>query len=195
MPKKNDNSEAPTSSRMENSLFTLTKKFLTLLKQTNNKKLDLNYASEKLNVRKRRIYDIVNILHGLNCLRKINTNIIQWIGDDISLILDTDLDKENFMENEGFGMVDGLEHDIMSKIEVLNEKLRNMVIDRENSKYLYVNFGDLSKMPSLMQKIAFAVKAPHDASLECTEEVDKHVLQMNVIDGKFDVFYIEEKKL
>lgn len=197
MPKKNECSEGPTSSRLENSLFTLTKKFLVLLKESPNKKIDLNFASEKLNVHKRRVYDIVNILDGLNYLRKISTNITQWVGEDINLILDSDLDNINNIDEEdeeSIGMLDSKENEICIEIDKMNMELNKIVVDKSNTKFLYVNFSDLSLMPLLKHKTAFAVKAPHDASLEINEEKNKHILQMNAIDGKFDVFYIEEKK-
>jgi len=49
---------------MENSLGELTKKFVTILKQSENESIDLNQAVVKLNVQKRRIYDITNVLEG-----------------------------------------------------------------------------------------------------------------------------------
>lgn len=194
MIKKTDISEGPTSSRMENSLYTLTKKFLILLLESNNRKIDLNYASKKLNVHKRRIYDIVNILDGLNCLRKISTNIAQWVGEDINLILNSDLDKENAIENESAKALDDRENELCKQIDEMNEELNRIVVNKDNTQFLYVNFRELSHLHILKNKTAFAVKAPHDASLESTEENNKFVLQMNVIDGRFDVFYIEEEK-
>jgi transcription factor E2F3 len=44
--------------------------------------LDLNGAAEQLNVQKRRIYDITNVLAGIGLICKTAKNIIQWKGGD-----------------------------------------------------------------------------------------------------------------
>ena len=40
--------------------------------------LDLNKAAEYLDVQKRRIYDITNVLEGINLITKKSKNNIQW---------------------------------------------------------------------------------------------------------------------
>jgi transcription factor E2F3 len=48
--------------RHDNSLAVLTKKFIELIKNSENCTIDLNEAVTKLGVQKRRIYDITNVL-------------------------------------------------------------------------------------------------------------------------------------
>ena len=50
--------------RYETSLGLLTKKFVSLFHNSSSGTVDLNKASETLNVQKRRIYDITNVLEG-----------------------------------------------------------------------------------------------------------------------------------
>lgn len=52
--------------RQDNSLSVLTKKFIDLIKSSENATIDLNEAVEILKVQKRRIYDITNVLEGIN---------------------------------------------------------------------------------------------------------------------------------
>ena len=52
--------------RQDNSLSVLTKKFIHLIKNSENCTIDLNRAVEELGVQKRRIYDITNVLEGIN---------------------------------------------------------------------------------------------------------------------------------
>lgn len=52
------------SSRAETSLTHLTKRFIDLLRGASEGLLDLNCASQQLEVQKRRIYDITNVLEG-----------------------------------------------------------------------------------------------------------------------------------
>lgn len=41
--------------------------------------VDLNRAAEVLEVQKRRIYDITNVLEGIQLIRKKSKNNIQWM--------------------------------------------------------------------------------------------------------------------
>ncbi len=58
----------------------LTKKFIELIRNSENCTIDLNLAVEELGVQKRRIYDITNVLEGINYVEKIQKNMIKWIG-------------------------------------------------------------------------------------------------------------------
>ena len=42
--------------------------------------LDLNSAVKDLDVQKRRIYDITNVLEGIGLIRKVGKNNSQWKG-------------------------------------------------------------------------------------------------------------------
>lgn len=91
--------EPPTEkySRSEKSLSTLTKKFVEMLKST--EVLDLNIVSSfarrrsiiylilsiqaclALDVnKKRRIYDITNVLEGISLIKKVGKNLYSWTG-------------------------------------------------------------------------------------------------------------------
>ena len=64
----------------QNGLVDLTKKFIELLQTAENQILDLNTAVKDLDVAKRRIYDITNVLEGIGLIRKVGKNNIQWKG-------------------------------------------------------------------------------------------------------------------
>ena len=68
--------------RHDNSLGVLTKKFVSLIQNSENKCIDLNEAvkvfkNQVLNVQKRRIYDITNVLEGIGLIQKKHKNKIQ----------------------------------------------------------------------------------------------------------------------
>lgn len=67
-----------SSTRYDTSLGLLTKKFVSLLQNSDDGVVDLNIASTKLDVQKRRIYDITNVLEGIGILEKKSKNNIQW---------------------------------------------------------------------------------------------------------------------
>jgi E2F/DP family winged-helix DNA-binding domain. len=64
--------------RYDTSLGLLTKRFVGLLQSSPDGVVDLNVASERLDVQKRRIYDITNVLEGIGILEKKSKNNIQW---------------------------------------------------------------------------------------------------------------------
>lgn len=76
-------STAPKSpgerTRYDTSLGLLTKKFVGLIAESPDGVLDLNWATEVLEVQKRRIYDITNVLEGVQLIRKKSKNHIQWL--------------------------------------------------------------------------------------------------------------------
>ena len=63
--------------RYDSSLGLLTKKFVTLIQTAPDGILDLNQAAIQLNVQKRRIYDITNVLEGIGLIEKKSKNNIQ----------------------------------------------------------------------------------------------------------------------
>uniref|UniRef100_A0A8C0FSG3 E2F/DP family winged-helix DNA-binding domain-containing protein n=2 Tax=Strigidae TaxID=30459 RepID=A0A8C0FSG3_BUBBB len=65
--------------RYDTSLGLLTKKFIRLLNESPDGVVDLNRAAEVLEVQKRRIYDITNVLEGIQLIRKKSKNNIQWM--------------------------------------------------------------------------------------------------------------------
>lgn len=64
---------ADTGTRYDTSLGLLTRKFIDLLENSPDGVIDLNVASVQLNVQKRRIYDITNVLEGIGILEKVST--------------------------------------------------------------------------------------------------------------------------
>jgi hypothetical protein len=66
--------------RKENGLVELTKKFICLLVDADDKCLDLNQAMVDLEVQKRRIYDITNVLEGINLIERYKKNHVRWIA-------------------------------------------------------------------------------------------------------------------
>lgn len=71
--------QSPSSScRYDNSLGLLTRKFVQLLKESPDGVIDLNFAAHQLEVQKRRIYDITNVLEGIGLIEKKAKNNVRW---------------------------------------------------------------------------------------------------------------------
>lgn len=65
--------------RFDASLVYLTRKFMDLVKRAPDGVLDLNEVARTLGVRKRRVYDITNVLDGIHLIQKRSKNLIQWV--------------------------------------------------------------------------------------------------------------------
>ena len=82
----NKNDEAQKARPAERSLGWLAVKFLEIASQSESKSVELHQAAESIGVRKRRIYDVTNVLEGLGLFGKASKNRVGWrpqgnIGD------------------------------------------------------------------------------------------------------------------
>ncbi|UMM19363.1 hypothetical protein L5515_014998 [Caenorhabditis briggsae] len=65
--------------RSQQSLGLITQRFMSLRQK--NEIMNLNAVAKELNIPKRRVYDVINVLEGLGYVQKIEKNNIQWIGE------------------------------------------------------------------------------------------------------------------
>nr|ACG37656.1 transcription factor E2F2 [Zea mays] len=150
--------------RYDSSLGLLTKKFLNLLKGAPGGIVDLNNAAETLEVQKRRIYDITNVLEGIGLIEKKLKNNIRWKGvddsrpgevsDDMS-ILQADIDALTLQERN-----------LDERISEMRDRLRGLTEDENNQKWLYVTEEDIKSLPCFQNQTLIAIKAPHGTTLE-----------------------------
>ncbi|TKW39572.1 hypothetical protein SEVIR_1G187500v4 [Setaria viridis] len=149
--------------RYDSSLGLLTKKFINLLKQAPDGILDLNNAAETLEVQKRRIYDITNVLEGIGLIEKTLKNRIRWKGlDDSGVDLDNGISALQ-AEVENLSLQ---EQALDERISDMREKLRGLTEDENNQRWLYVTEDDIKGLPCFQNETLIAIKAPHGTTLE-----------------------------
>ncbi|KAG7010335.1 Transcription factor E2FB [Cucurbita argyrosperma subsp. argyrosperma] len=118
--------------RYDSSLGLLTKKFINLIKQAEDGILDLNKAADTLEVQKRRIYDITNVLEGIGLIEKKLKNRIQWKGLDVSRSGDVDDNYAGLQaEVENLSME---ERGLDEQIREMQERLRDLSEDENNQR-------------------------------------------------------------
>ncbi|XP_034231919.1 transcription factor E2F2-like isoform X2 [Thrips palmi] len=168
--------------RYDTSLGLLTKKFVGLLENSPYGIVDLNVASERLDVQKRRIYDITNVLEGIGILEKRSKNNIQWRGGkmpnqgDSQSRLRTDIQNLTAKENMLDELIRNAEHE-----------LRQL---SEDKRYAYITYQDLRSIPCYAKETVMAIKAPPEAKLEVPHPSGNGGLQMYMksTDGEIEVF-------
>ncbi|KAI3461260.1 hypothetical protein Pfo_017923 [Paulownia fortunei] len=150
--------------RYDSSLGLLTKKFINLIKHAEDGILDLNKAADTLEVQKRRIYDITNVLEGIGLIEKKLKNRIQWKGVDVSRPGEADESLSGLQEEiENLNME---ERRLDERIREMQEKLRGLSEDENNQKWLFVTEEDIKSLPCFQNETLIAIKAPHGTTLE-----------------------------
>ncbi|KAL5808670.1 hypothetical protein ACOSQ3_029361 [Xanthoceras sorbifolium] len=152
------------SCRYDSSLGLLTKKFINLIKHAEDGILDLNKAAETLEVQKRRIYDITNVLEGIGLIEKKLKNRIRWKGLDNSVPGEVDGDASLLQaEIENLSME---EHRLDDQIREMQGRLRDLSENENNQKWLFVSEEDIKNIPCFQNQTLIAIKAPHGTTLE-----------------------------
>ncbi|KAJ7948043.1 Transcription factor [Quillaja saponaria] len=183
--------------RYDSSLGLLTKKFINLMKQADDGILDLNKAADTLEVQKRRIYDITNVLEGIGLIEKKLKNRIQWKGLDVSRPGEVD---NNFASIQA--EVENLtleEHRLDEQIREMQEQLRDLSEDENSQKWLVVTEEDIKGLPCFQNETLIAIKAPHGTTLEVPdpdEAVDypqrRYRIVLRSTMGPIDVYLVSQ---
>ncbi|OQV14438.1 putative Transcription factor E2F3 [Hypsibius exemplaris] len=143
--------EDMSASRFDSSLNVITKKFFELFKTSADGIVDLNEASALLQVPKRRIYDITNVLEGIGLTKKKSKNRVEWIYN-----------KEGVCPEEEDAGTD--EERILNKAL---EDLEKVTLDlfRSERKNLYVRPDFLKSVEPLKNNTIICVKKRADTKL------------------------------
>ncbi|KAK8464008.1 hypothetical protein PHAVU_011G097700 [Phaseolus vulgaris] len=183
--------------RYDSSLGLLTKKFINLIKQAEDGILDLNKAADTLEVQKRRIYDITNVLEGIGLIEKKLKNRIQWKGLDVSRPGEAD---DNFASLQA--EVENLTMDerrLDEQIREMQERLRELSEDENNERMLFVTEEDIKNLPCFQNETLIAIKAPHGTTLEVPdpdEAVDypqrRYRIVLRSTMGPIDVYLVSQ---
>ncbi|KAG7235294.1 hypothetical protein INR49_002784 [Caranx melampygus] len=123
--------KAKKISRQDVSLGLLTRGFLKLLMAAPDDSVDLREVAVSLRTRKRRVYDITNVLDGISLIQKESANKIKWMESPISSFLWTG-HKRIQKELINLKLV---EDTLDSLIKSCAQQLFEMTDDVENSAY------------------------------------------------------------
>ncbi|XP_049606688.1 transcription factor E2F3 [Syngnathus scovelli] len=171
-------------SRNDTSLVLLTRKFLNLLWSSKDGILDLNLVSQEISSSKRRIYDVTNVLEGINLIKKIYKNHIQWLGGspskDIVQIINDLAEEEKKLDE---------------LIESCTVDLHVMCADEESSKFAYVTYEDIQTIPTLSEQTLLVIKGPEDTILNVTHPKESFQVHMKSTQGPIDVLICSDEPL
>ncbi|KAM7075127.1 transcription factor E2F5 [Molossus nigricans] len=152
------------SSRHEKSLGLLTAKFVSLLQEAQDGVLDLKAAADTLAVRqKRRIYDITNVLEGIDLIEKKSKNSIQWKGVGAGCNTKEVLERLRALKAE-IEDLDLKERELDQQKSWLQRSIRNVMDDARDGTFSYVTHEDICSCFS--GDTLLAIQAPSGTQLE-----------------------------
>jgi len=156
-------SEGKSKPRHENSLGVLTNNFVQLIKDSAELTLDLNDAVRQLNVQKRRIYDITNVLEGIGYIEKLSKNKIKWVGQNEENNYQEEINQLSVKMKE----LDTDEKKIDDHIQKVQGMINDLMEDERSIKYAYITHEDLKNLNSIaLDGPFFIIEAPKDTSID-----------------------------
>ena len=151
--------ESVQEGRQENSLCQLTKNFIKYIKNQGKVNININEIVEKLTVKKRRIYDITNVLQGIGYIQKTGKNEILWTKGDLNKKKNYLEDNYIFQKLKEFNSlgknIDDLQkqnHDLTLTIEKFREEFDSISRKKDFEKYGYITLEDMSDI-SIKEKL------------------------------------------
>ncbi|XP_042486352.1 transcription factor E2FB-like isoform X2 [Macadamia integrifolia] len=159
---RSDMLEPAATCRYDNSLGVLTKKFISLIQEAKDGTLDLNKAADVLEVQKRRIYDITNVLEGIGLIEKTSKNNIRWKGLEMSR--PNELDGQVMRLKAEVESLYDEECRLNDSIREKQQSLRALDEDEKSRKLLFLAEDDIMSLPCFqnhtLNHTLIAIKAP-----------------------------------
>ncbi|OAG31910.1 transcription factor E2F3 [Nematocida displodere] len=184
------------TSRAESSLGVITKRFLDLLKESPQMELDLNYAAKLLEIHKRRLYDITNVLEGIGYIKKKLKNNVKYIGGqgDVRCHTCGGTSIETTKDTSEVSRLLKKEQEIDARTAEVNSELHTLANQEENIKLAYITYTDLKSIENLSSVSLFAVKTPQGTILDFpdSENYGESLLTLTSTTGKIDVFHLQD---
>ncbi|XP_030054716.1 transcription factor E2F6 [Microcaecilia unicolor] len=192
--------------RFDASLVYLTRKFMDLVKAAPDGVLDLNDVARTLGVRKRRVYDITNVLDGIHLLQKRSKNLIQWLApmelcggtEPVSAARVSSINQVKRKVPEQQKLKDELA-DLSAMEQALDELIKEcahqlfeLTDDKQNGKLAYVTYQDIRSIEAFHEQIIIAVKAPEETKLEVPAPSEDSIrVHIKSTKGPIDVYLCE----
>ncbi|XDA73213.1 hypothetical protein R6Z07F_003492 [Ovis aries] len=196
--------------RYDTSLGLLTKKFIYLLSESEDGVLDLNWAAEVLDVQKRRIYDITNVLEGIQLIRKKAKNNIQWVGR--GLFEDPTRPGKQQQLGQELKELMSMEQALDQLIHSCSLNFKHLTEDKANKRYppwlgrrvtsldspaptlAYVTYQDIRAVGNFKEQTVIAVKAPPQTRLEVPDRSEENLqIHLKSTQGPIEVYLCPEE--
>ncbi|XP_075696484.1 transcription factor E2F1-like [Rhinoderma darwinii] len=171
-------------SRYETSLNLTTKRFLELLSKSADGVVDLNWAAQVLNVQKRRIYDITNVLEGIHLITKKSKNHIQWLGNR-SLVESSS--RYQMLAKDCQDLL-ATEQQLDEWLHMCTTQLKLLTEESESQQLGYVTCQDLRSIADPSERMLMVIKAPPETQMQVSDPTEGLQISLKSTRGPIDVF-------
>ncbi|KAM9355987.1 transcription factor E2F6 [Pholidichthys leucotaenia] len=163
-------------SRGELSLAILTQRFLEQLLLSPDHTVDVGEVAKRLNTRRRRVYDITNVLQGINLVDKESASKFKWIGSaPISSFIAKSRVKSQ-CEVENLKLV---EDTLDVLIKGCARRLFDLTDNQHNALMAYVTHEDIRRLKAFEDQTVIVIKAPEETKLEVPPPTE-HSIQIHL---------------
>uniref|UniRef100_UPI0037E8BC89 transcription factor E2F3 n=1 Tax=Semicossyphus pulcher TaxID=241346 RepID=UPI0037E8BC89 len=164
-------------SRYDTSLGFLTRRFAELLRRSADGVLDLNVVAQELNAPKRRVYDVTNVLEGIQLIKKKSKNYIQWLGGQVTVQIDQEL--KALIEEE---------KNLDELIQSCTWQVHQMCDNHQGQRFAYLTYEDVRRIPTLEEQTVIVIKAPAETKLEVPHPEESLQLHLSSTQGPIEAF-------
>jgi len=161
--------------------------------------LDLNLTATELNVQKRRIYDITNVLEGIGLIEKQSKNNIKWKGCGINEGMEISKELEEARNMSHALAAD--ENVLDSYLHRMAQAVKELAETAEASHLSYVTHEDTQALQCFRGSTVLAVKAPSGTTLEVPDPDEamaqgqrRYQMFLKSTDGPIDVYLVSSSE-
>lgn len=165
----------------ENSLGQLTRNFINYVKTTGKKSININDLVIKLAVKKRRIYDITNVLQGIGYIQKYGKNEIIWTKNIKKV--NKSKKKPNIEKIDNSNSIQKLEQErdkIESKINMFRKEFNSIAKRSDFPNYSYVTIDDLKELSKNNNTDLLVIKATKGTTMNSINKNDSKLAHAQV---------------
>ena len=174
--------------RQENSLSKLTKKVLAYIRNKNKVNININELVKNLGVKKRRIYDITNVLQGIGYIEKQGKNEIIWNKKDMFLN-----EKEIKNKNKIINLQQQI-NELNEKMNIQKKELNNISLKDDFNKNNYIKFIDLSNLAKNENKDLLIIKTVPGSRLDIFDKKNSKKICEDIIrDFQLGKYQLDQK--
>lgn len=197
-PSKKPSRKLSSGRRQDSSLGVLTKNFLELLESSRDGTVDRTRVADLLGVKKRRIYDITNVLEGVGLLQKKSKNLIEWLGGSVesSSIASLNSNEEAelaALQKENSDLSE-LEKSLDTKMAAATQSLSQLCNSPRAKDKLYITDGAVRSLPCFANEYLFAMRAPPGSAMDIVKPVpglsNDYMLTVRSQEGPIEVYLV-----
>ena len=131
--------------------------------------MNLNDAANELGVSKRRIYDIINVLEGIDCVEKTQRNIIKLKNKSPQINdMSNSTEESNSKSKEEFNLLENELTELNSLIETAQIEVNELKNNEEYRNNSFMTYEDILNIMNEDEE-ALIIQSPEESEIELIE--------------------------